>query len=246
MKTMDLSHVAVISVDNTKTFEEKKLNELYVPDWENAAIATKKIIDFCSIYGAFLVNVFDKHPKWHISFASSYKNKKPFDFITLEEVEQRTEENNWLSSTAAFSVDQLKEYLLQSPNYINQVWPDHGKDWTDSVDLMEPLDKNMFHINLVKWDAVDKHPYSWFVGTWLNEELKKRNIEKVIVTWVATDYCSGQTAEESAERGYETFVVSDAVRWVNPESTNIMLDKFEKQHITYLTLEQLKNVFFDL
>jgi nicotinamidase-related amidase len=150
METISLKNSAFVSVDNTKTFEDKSLNELYVPEGEIAAIKTKEAADLCRKYGMLLINVFDKHPKGHISFASSYKNKKPFDFITLEEMQDWTEDNNGLSDKARFTVDQLKAYIENSPGQTIQVWPDHGKDRTESIDLMPPLTKEMFDLHIIK------------------------------------------------------------------------------------------------
>ena len=150
MKTISLKNSAFVSVDNTKTFDDKSLNELYVPEGEQAAFISAKVADICKTYGVLTVNVFDKHPRGHISFASSYKNKNPFDFITLEEVQDWTDDNNGLSEQARFTIEQLKVYLENSPQQQNQVWPDHGKDWTESINLMPPLSESDFDIHLIK------------------------------------------------------------------------------------------------
>ncbi len=150
METITLNTSAFISVDNTRTFEDKNLNELYVPEGEQAAFTTKKIADICKAVALLTINVFDKHPRGHISFASSYQNKQPFDGITLDEVNDWTDENNELSDKARFTVEQLKAYLAKSPKQMNQVWPDHGKDWTESIDLMSPLTPDDFDLHIIK------------------------------------------------------------------------------------------------
>jgi nicotinamidase-related amidase len=151
MKNLSINTSAFVSVDNTRTFDDKTLvDELYVPEGEQAAHTTKKITDICKSVGMLTINVFDKHPKGHISFASSYQNKQPFDFITLDEVKDWTDENNGLSDKAKFTVEQIKAYLEKSPKQINQVWPDHGKDWTESIDLMRPLAPDDFDLHIIK------------------------------------------------------------------------------------------------
>jgi len=40
-------------------------------------------------------------------------------------------------------------------------------------------------------------------------------------------------------------VVQDAVRGVAPDSTNAMLQNFKEKNIKYLTLQELKELFFE-
>ena len=243
METISLKNSAFVSVDNTRTFEDKTLvDELYVPEGEQAAVATKKVTDICKMYGMLTVNVFDKHPRGHISFASSYRDKQPFDFITLEEVQDRTEENNGLSDKARFTVEQLKAYLANSPDQKNQVWPDHGKDRTESIDLMSPLSESDFDLHIVKWEKVDEHPYGGFGQTILDEELKKRAMNTIFVGGVATDYCSGITAEEWVDLWYKVYVITDAVRGIAEASTKEMFEMLQTKGVQCITTEQFQNI----
>lgn len=237
-----LNQTALISVDNIKTFEDVNLHELYVPEGEQAAIKTKEARDMCTAYGTLLVNVFEKHPKGHISFASSYRDKQPFDIMTLEEIKDWTQQRHGLSSQAKFTVDQLKNYLSRSPGQTNQVWPDHAKDWTESMELMPPLSKEDFDLHLIKGEKIDEHPYSAFPGTGLHEELQKRNIKTIFVTWVATDYCSGQTAEDGINLGYETYMITDAIRGVVKEKTEEMLSLLTSKGVKFITIQELEYV----
>ncbi len=150
METININECVVVSVDNSETFENKELDELYVPEGELAAEGSKKVLDVCKPYKILAISVLDKHPRGHISFASSYKNKKPFDDVTWEEVKDRTEEDNGLSDQARFTVEQLKKYIANSPDQKAKVWPDHGKDRTKSIDLTAPLHADDFDIHLVK------------------------------------------------------------------------------------------------
>lgn len=234
METISLKNSAFVSVDNTRTFDDKTLKELYVPEWEIAAYVSQKIARICHVYGILTVNVFDKHPKGHISFASSYKNKQPFDSITLEEVKDRTEEQNGLSKKAAFTVEQLQNYLKRMPGNIEKVWPEHGKDWTESIDLMRPLAPDDFDLHIVKWEKVDSHPYGWFGETTLDRELKKREIKTLFIGGVATDYCSGITAEEGIDLWYDVYLVTDAVRGIAKETTDQMLEILKDKGVKFI------------
>lgn len=108
-----ISKFAFISVDNTRTFEDKKLNELYVPEGEEAASASKKVADLCRKYGILTINVLEEHPRGHISLAANYKNKKVFDSISYDEVKEWTKEENGISDRAEFSVENLKKFLSE-------------------------------------------------------------------------------------------------------------------------------------
>ena len=243
MRNLDLSQVAVVSVDNTKTFEDANYQELYVQEGEQSAIASKAVMELLKPYGALMVNVLEEHPQGHISFVTSYKDKDVFQSVTYDEVKNWTEEKNWLSSTARFTIKELQSFLEKV--WSQTLWPEHSKAWTDSSELMEPLQKKDFDLHIIKGNNVAKEAYSWFDNTNLDEQLKTRNIKKLIVSGVATDYCVGNTALDAAQNDYEVIVVQDAVRGVAPDSTNAMLQNFKEKNIKYLTLQELKELFFE-
>lgn len=242
MKTINLNHVAVISVDNTKTFEDASYKELYVQEGEQAAQATKKLIDLLQPYGALMVNVFEQHPRWHISFADNYLDKKPFDMIAYEEVKDWTEENHGLAPEAEFTIKELQSFLRSVGSQM--LWPQHSKDRTDSAELMEPLKKDDFAITVIKGTNPAKEAYSGFDETNLDKKLKENQIQKVVLWWVATDYCVGKTALDAADKWYEVIVVDDAVRGVAPGSTQAMITSFTQNKIRYVTLKELENILF--
>lgn len=198
MTTKTLTNLAVISVDNTKTFENKSCNELYVQEGEQAAQATKHMIELLEPYGALMVNVLEQHPKGHISFADNYLDKKPFDMITYEEVQSWTKENHRLASTAEFTVGELQSFLKKVGNQM--LWPQHAKDRTDSAHLMEPLVEDDFDLKVVKGTNPAKEAYSGFDETDLDDQLKNHQIQNVVIGGVATDYCVGKTALDAADK----------------------------------------------
>jgi nicotinamidase/pyrazinamidase len=53
--------------------------------------------------------------------------------------------------------------------------------------------------------------------TELEDKLRSRGINKVVVVGLATDYCVKETARDAAEKGFDTIVLSDAIRAVNLE-----------------------------
>lgn len=236
---MKKTTIALLSVDNTKTFEDQSLNELYVPGGEQVAQKTMEALSIMKPFNILTVNVFDNHPQWHISFASSYSNKSPWDIITLEEVEQWTEKD--LTDTAQFSLDDLKLYLKNSPNHTNRVRIEHAKSRTESKDLTPPLTSNMFDIHIPKGYQMHTHPYWWFVDTKLLQTLQGHNIDTVFVAGVATEYCSWQTVEEALHYNFKTYFITDATAAIDQEAGDKMLARLKQQWAILITTHQLKD-----
>jgi nicotinamidase/pyrazinamidase len=57
--------------------------------------------------------------------------------------------------------------------------------------------------------------YSGFEHSELEEILREREVDRVYVVGLATDYCVRASAIDSARLGFETVVVEDAIRAVN-------------------------------
>lgn len=237
----DLEDIALLSIDNTQTFENKDLNELYVNEGEQAAHATKKIMEACKYYGITMINVLEEHPLWHISLAANYKNKKPFEMINYFEVASRTDEDNGLSERAEFTVNELKSFLkeLSLSGKSQMLWPDHGVANTQWVKLSEPLNESDFDLKVVKWTNAAREAYSWFDETNLDEELKKRWKKILLIWWVATDYCVWQTALDGQEKWYQVYLVNEAIRWVTQETTDAMVKLLQDNEVRFISSMEL-------
>ena len=229
--------VALLSIDNTQWFENKSLNELYVREWEMASKATKEIVDLCKRFWIQIINVFDNHPYGHVLFAANYKDKMPYDLISFDEVNNRTEQDNWIWERAGFSLQELKAHL--SWVWSEVLWPDHCIQWTQWASLMSPLSNSDFDINIPKWETIVSSWYSWFDHTNLDEILKKWNKKVLLLSGVATDYCVWQTAIDAKNLWYEPILLAGAVRGVAPETTVDMVSKLKSLWIQIMTKEGL-------
>lgn len=221
MKRSDIKNIAFVSVDNTRTFEDETLKELYVTEWEKAAIASKELVEACKYYKITLINVLEKHPIGHISLAANYKNRTPGEDITYDEVKDQTEEHNDIGERAEFTLDELKAHLAKVK--VQKLRPDHSINETSWVELTQPLQAEEFDLEIVKGTNPAREAYSGFDGTTLDEELQKRNKKILLIGWVATDYCVGQTALDGQNKWYEVYLINEAVRWVSEDTTNAML-----------------------
>lgn len=94
-------------------------------------------------------------------------------------------------------------------------WPVHcvadspGAAFAPALDL--PQDSTIVH----KAAAPDRDAYSGFEGTALHERLQEDGVGRVFVGGLATDYCVLNTVRDALARGYETYLLADAVRAVN-------------------------------
>ena len=82
-----------------------------------------------------------------------------------------------------------------------------SKDW-ELIKPLKPADVD---------GIIDKNRYSVFHGTGLDESLKSRKIDELIIIGVMTNCCCETTARDAFVRDYRVFFVSDATATVNDE-----------------------------
>lgn len=143
---------------------------------------------------AHVVMTQDWHPAGHSSFASSYPGKTPFETIDLP--------------------------------YGKQVlWPDHCVQGTDGAALSKELSIPQAELILRKGFHEDVDSYSAFTeadgktSTGLAAYLKARQLERVFVVGLATDFCVAWSALDARKAGFETYVVEDACRAIDTEGS---------------------------
>ncbi|UUX95187.1 bifunctional nicotinamidase/pyrazinamidase [Aquabacterium sp. J223] len=142
--------------------------------------------------GAFrnVVVTQDWHTPGHASFASAHAGKKPFETTKLP--------------------------------YGNQVlWPDHCVQGTDDAALHKDLRLPTAQLIIRKGYHPSVDSYSAFMeadgktATGLGAYLKARNIKRVFVTGLATDFCVAWTAMDARKAGFEVYVIEDATRAID-------------------------------
>lgn len=136
----------------------------------------------------------DWHTAGHVSFASTHNGKKPFETIDLP--------------------------------YGKQVlWPDHCVQGTDGAALSKELSIPQAELVIRKGFHKDVDSYSAFTEadgkttTGLAAYLKARNIKRVFVAGLATDFCVAWTALDARKAGFETYVVEDACRGIDTQGS---------------------------
>ena len=136
----------------------------------------------------------DWHTPNHVSFASAHSGKKPFETIDL-----------------AYGTQVL--------------WPDHCVQGTDGAALSKDLSIPQAELIIRKGFHKDVDSYSAFTEadgkttTGLAAYLKARNIARVFVAGLATDFCVAWTAMDARKAAFETYVVEDACRGIDTQGS---------------------------
>ncbi len=132
----------------------------------------------------------DWHPADHISFASQHAGKAPFETIEL-------------------------------PYGTQVLWPDHCMWNTRGAELSADLDIPHGQLIIRKGYNRTIDSYSGFQEadretlTGLAGYLGERDVDRLYVVGLATDFCVGWTAIDGAAAGFDVTVIEDATRAID-------------------------------
>ena len=93
-------------------------------------------------------------------------------------------------------------------------WPKHCVRGTEGAEFVVKLPEDAVIIS--KATEPDKEAYSGFEGTNLAEILREKGVKRVYICGVATEYCVKATALDAVKNGFETYLLRDAVKGINP------------------------------
>lgn len=137
----------------------------------------------------------DWHPRGHVSFASSHPGREPYERIEVHGREQ-------------------------------VLWPDHCVQGTAGAELVPGLPWETVSAIIRKGTDPAVDSYSGFRNNWdaqgerpptgLAGYLREREIEEVYVCGLARDYCVRWSAEDARDLGFETAIIWDLTRSVDP------------------------------
>ncbi|MDB5263455.1 MAG: bifunctional pyrazinamidase/nicotinamidase [Adhaeribacter sp.] len=138
----------------------------------------------------------DWHPTNHKSFAKNHSGKKPFEKIDLDGLEQ-------------------------------VLWPTHCVQGTPGAQLSAAINLNKAEAIFRKGTNPEIDSYSGFYDnghrktTALADYLRGKQVSQIYIMGLAGDYCVYYTAKDALELEFETFLIEDGTRAINP-------DDFEK------------------
>ena len=156
---------------------------LAVPDGEAVVPIINQLI------GLFdnVITTQDWHPEGHLSFASSHPGREPFEVVDVH-------------------------YGKQT------LWSDHCVQGAKGAGFHPALDIDQAQLIIRKGFRVGIDSYSAFyendrhTSTGLAGYLQERDLRRLFLAGLATDFCVRYSAEDARHQGFETFVVEDACR----------------------------------
>jgi nicotinamidase/pyrazinamidase len=141
---------------------------------------------------------------WHdpnmVAFASSHKDKNPFDLYIKEN------------------------------GTTDVLWPDHCVADTFGAEIHKDINYSLIKGDFYffkKGLTKDNHPYSGFGAEGLLDFLKSKGVTETYVTGLATDYCVKDTCLDSSKYDFDTYLVEDAAKGITDDLTetyNILID----------------------
>lgn len=179
----------------------------FMPD---GALGVKKADEVIPIINGFIgafslvIASQDWHPENHVSFAKTHG----------KEVGEKVK------------VDGIEQIL----------WPVHSVQHTHGAALVKELNKDRIHKYFHKGDDPGIDSYSAFFDnehlreTGLDEFLREKNVTKIFLAGLTTEYCVLYTAMDGLDLGYEVAVILDACRGVNldPNDEKHAVEKMRK------------------
>jgi nicotinamidase/pyrazinamidase len=188
---------ASIKIDEASALLVIDVQNCFLPGGSLAVKDGEQVIPVINRIAKGFANVVmtqDWHTPGHVSFASVHPGKKPFETIDLA--------------------------------YGKQVlWPDHCVQGTDGALLSKDLSIPQAALIVRKGFHKDVDSYSGFTEadgkttTGLAAYLKARQIERLFMAGLATDFCVGWTALDARKAGFETYVVEDACRGIDTQGS---------------------------
>ncbi len=107
-----------------------------------------------------------------------------------------------------------------APTFEDQSWPVHCVAHTPSAAFHPALTVLPNMPIMSKGKRIAPESYSAFQDTDIFHVLREKNVERVFICGLATDYCVKQTALDAKRAGFDVCVVQDACRPVdNPPGT---------------------------
>lgn len=169
-----------------------------------------------SLQNAFslVVATQDWHPGGHKSFASNHVGQKPFEKIILHGLEQ-------------------------------VLWPDHCIQGSAGAEFHNKLNMNNVEGIFRKGMDTEIDSYSGFFdngykkSTGLAGYLRERKVQKVYVCGLAADYCVAYTAKDALKENFETYVVEDATRAIDPKGFEKAKDEIVSSGGQFIKSEML-------
>lgn len=157
----------------------------------------------------YIVATRDAHPRDHLSFASQFSGKKPFDVIEAGDLDQLRP----AEGAEPYDSSMLKTYLGRVKS--QTLWPDHGRRDTPGGVLHPELPHGRLDAVIPKGENRYFDSYSAFFDngrfskTALDDLLRIRQIRRLFIAGLALDVCVCYTVLDALSLEYDVVVLED-------------------------------------
>jgi nicotinamidase/pyrazinamidase len=121
-------------------------------------------------------------------------------------------------------------------------WPPHCIQGNEEAkfhpDLKLPVDTAVISAG----DKPDVEGYSGFDHTELENKLKKAHVDRIFVGGLATDYCVKSTVLDALEKGFETILLTDAIKGINekPDDAKNAINQMLSKGVKVATISDIQ------
>lgn len=154
--------------------------------------------------------------------------------------------NAWIARFADEALPVVATRDWHPPNHCSFAaqggsWPPHCIQGTPGAELTDALELPDDAELVSKADQPDRDAYSGFERTGLRDRLEGMGVRRVFVGGLATDYCVLNTVKDALRAGFETFLLTDAVRGVEvqPGDTERALEEMRLGGAQSVSLDDL-------
>ena len=155
----------------------------------------------------------DWHPSNHKSFASQYSDKKLFDVIDLNGIQQVLWPDHCVQKT-------------------------QGAEFHPDIDM----NINNFYI-FKKGMNIEVDSYSGFfendhkTSTGLSKFLIDKKIDDIYLIGIAGEYCVGYSALDGSKEGFNTYIIEDGVAYMSEEGKKIINKKLLENNVNIIDIQ---------
>ncbi len=120
-------------------------------------------------------------------------------------------------------------------------WPVHCVKGTKGAEFHPDLEISRIGEIISKGTDPEKEAYSGFEGTDLVGLLRRKGINRVFISGLATEYCVKATALDALKEGFQVVVLEDAIRGVEVKGGDIekAIAEMKASGIVFTTSDQL-------
>lgn len=234
-------NIALIIVDVQNCFTEG--GTLPVPNGNEVIPVINDIRTNLGNSFSLVVRSQDWHCSDHVSFASQHPGHTIFDVIELDynAEGELCNTTDILGDYAVYCDDDI-EYKLEQT-----LWPDHCVIDTEDANFHPDLIQKDTDVVVRKGYRCQVDSYSAFFDnggfshTELQERLEEHDIDTVVITGLATDFCTFFTAMDAHKLKYTTYFVWDATRGIMNATMEAARKEMTDNGITILNAADLKD-----